>query len=180
LIAIPIASAAPAQAAAFSVTIANCTVSALSFSPSSTVGAGIGDTVVVTNNFGGPTLNTTLTGATGPASLAFGGNATFTPTSSSGTIAFANGSCSGTITFGGGGGGASAGSGAPAPVVQEFGLPASGTCAAAASKDLNWAGVPSGGWSVSWGQWMNGGRGGAVCTRTLTYSTLTSAWGVAS
>ena len=84
---------------------------------------------------------------------------------------------------GGGGGSSGAGgaaSGIPDPIVQEFGLPASGTCEAAASKDLNWAGVASGGWSVSWGQWMNGGKGGAVCTRTLFYSTVAQAWTVAA
>lgn len=88
------------------------------------------------------------------------------------------------ITFSGsGGGGASGGSSsgagsAPAPVVQEFGTPASGTCDAAASEDLNWAGVTSGGWSTSWAEWMNGGTGGAVCTRTLFYDTQASAWSV--
>ena len=64
--------------------------------------------------------------------------------------------------------------------MQEFGLPAAGTCDAAASKDLNWAGVASGGWSVSWGQWMNGGKGGVVCTRTLIYSTTQAKWTVAA
>lgn len=87
-----------------------------------------------------------------------------------------------TLTLGSsGGGGASSGAGsAPAPVVQEFGLPASGTCDAAASEDLNWAGVASGGWGVSWAQWMNGGTGGPVCTRTLFYDTTAASWAVQS
>ena len=37
-------------------------------------------------------------------------------------------------------------------------------------------GVTSGGWGESWAQWMNGGTGGAVCTRTLVYSTAQSRW----
>lgn len=41
----------------------------------------------------------------------------------------------------------------PAPHVQHFGAPADPTperCAATAPTGLNWSGVPSGGWSVSW------------------------------
>lgn len=58
----------------------------------------------------------------------------------------------------------------PAPVIQQFGKPAVGTCEAAAPAELNWSGVPGGGWGESWSQWMNAGTGGAVCTRTLVYS----------
>lgn len=61
-------------------------------------------------------------------------------------------------------------SSAPAPLVQQFGRPTSGTCNAAAPKDLDWAGVASGGWGESWAWWMNGGKGGAVCNRVLAYS----------
>jgi len=57
----------------------------------------------------------------------------------------------------------------PSAYVQQFGKPAAGTCDAAAPADLNWSGVASGGWAVSWSQWMNGGTGGTVCTRTLVY-----------
>ncbi len=32
------------------------------------------------------------------------------------------------------------------------------------------------GWSESWETWMNGGTGGAVCTRTLACSTSQGAW----
>lgn len=79
-----------------------------------------------------------------------------------------------------GGGGGSGGSGAtpgsgPAPLMQQFAKPASGTCDAAQPDGLNWSGVASGGWSESWAQWANGGRGGSVCTRTLGYS---SGWAV--
>ncbi len=65
---------------------------------------------------------------------------------------------------------------APAPVVQEFGKPAEATCDAAAPEGLNWAGVPSGGWGVTWAQWLNEGKGGAVCSRTLAYSGSLNAW----
>ncbi len=80
------------------------------------------------------------------------------------------------VVIGNGGGGNSASSSAPAPVVQEFGKPASGTCDAAQPAGLNWAGVSSGGWANSWSQWMNGGNGGFVCARTLIYSTTQAKW----
>lgn len=72
-----------------------------------------------------------------------------------------------------GGGGVTSG---PAPIVQQFGRPASGTCEAAASSALNWGGAQSGGWSESWAEWMNGGLGGAVCTRSLTFRSTTGTW----
>ena len=72
--------------------------------------------------------------------------------------------------------GSSSGVNAPAPVLQQFVQPATGTCTAAAPESLNWAQVPSGGWGVSWSQWANDGRGGAVCSRTLAYSTSANAW----
>lgn len=80
------------------------------------------------------------------------------------------------VTAGGAGGDSSS---TPAPIVQQFGVPQSITCEAAAPASLNWAGVGNGGWSQSWAQWMNGGKGGAVCTRTLVYSTAAARWVVA-
>lgn len=65
---------------------------------------------------------------------------------------------------------------APTAWIQQFGMPASGSCEDAAPADLNTAGVGSGGWGTSWAQWMNGGTGGAVCTRTLSY--VGSSWTV--
>jgi hypothetical protein len=59
---------------------------------------------------------------------------------------------------------------APANLLQQVGLPADGTCTSITDTTLNWAGVSSGGWASSWAQWMNGGKGGAVCNRTLVYS----------
>ena len=83
-----------------------------------------------------------------------------------------------TISADGGGGSSSgsASSSAPAPIFQQFGRPASGTCDGAAPATLNWSGVTSGGWGESWAQWVNGGNGGAVCTRTLNYSTSRGGW----
>lgn len=83
------------------------------------------------------------------------------------------------IGGGGGGGGSASSSSTPAPVIQEFGRPQTGTCDAAQPAGLDWAGVTSGGWANSWSQWMNGGTGGFVCTRTLVYNTAQSKWVVA-
>lgn len=67
---------------------------------------------------------------------------------------------------------------APPSIVQEFGKPSSTTCDVAAPSTLNWSAVDSGGWSESWGQWMNAGKGGAVCTRTLVYGISQGKWRV--
>lgn len=82
-----------------------------------------------------------------------------------------------------GGGGSNSGSSdtsgsAPAPVMQQFGLPASGKCEDGYSDSMNWSGVGNGGWGISWAQWVNGGTGGAVCTRTVMYDTSTAKWTV--
>ena len=63
-------------------------------------------------------------------------------------------------------------------VVQAVGMPASGVCTAITQTDLNWAGVQSGGWTAGWGDWLNGGKGGKACVRTLTYSNSTGTWSV--
>lgn len=84
-----------------------------------------------------------------------------------------------TVTIGSDGGGPSTDSPLatiPASIIQQFGKPAVGTCADAATADLNWPGLASGGWGESWAQWMNGGTGGAVCTRTLVYSNAQVRW----
>jgi hypothetical protein len=65
----------------------------------------------------------------------------------------------------------------PSDVLQQVGMPTGG-CIAVSDPALNWANVPPGGWGESWGQWANGGLGGSVCTRTLTYSTENAAWRV--
>ena len=68
------------------------------------------------------------------------------------------------------------GSPSPDPILQQFGKPASGTCTDAAPTHTQLPGAPSGGWGDSWAQWVNEGNGGAVCTRTLIYSTAQSRW----
>ena len=55
----------------------------------------------------------------------------------------------------------------PPDVMQQVGAPSAGTCATFSDSTLNWAGAPSGGWGTSWAQWVNDGRGGIVCTRSL-------------
>ncbi len=91
-----------------------------------------------------------------------------------------------TGSLGGGGGSGSSGGGSsssesasatPAPVVQQFGMSGSGTCDANQPAGLDWAGVPSGGWSRSWAQWVNDGKGGAVCSRTVLFAS--ESWTVA-
>ena len=67
---------------------------------------------------------------------------------------------------------------APADVMQQVGLPASGTCADIVRPDLNWSGVGSGGWSVSWAEWANEGAGGVVCGRTLYYRSGSGRWAI--
>jgi len=64
----------------------------------------------------------------------------------------------------------------PPDILQSVGLPASGNCVGIDDKDLNWAGATSGGWTASWAQWMNAGKGGAVCSRFLAFSPTTNTW----
>lgn len=65
------------------------------------------------------------------------------------------------------------------PVLQQFGKPPNGTCEEAAPLSLNWVGAEGGGWGESWAQWMNDGKGGSVCTRTLVFSNALDRWVVA-
>ena len=66
----------------------------------------------------------------------------------------------------------------PGNISQGYGLPASGTCANAATDapQASIPGAPTGGWKVGWGSWLNGGKGGAACVRVLVYSTSTNTW----
>lgn len=56
----------------------------------------------------------------------------------------------------------------PAPIVQQVGAPR-GTCDGVDDAGLSYGTGVRGGWSPSWAQWVNDGRGGAVCTRTLQW-----------
>ena len=185
--------AAPASAATIASTI-NCSGGTLS-ATSNNFAAGSSDSIVLTNATGVGLARTSASGVSGPVTLSAAGpfsTGTYSVTGSSGgSISYQqdpSGSCANatiTITFTGGGGGGGAGGGsssgsatssAPDPIVQQFGMPASGTCADTASESLNWGGASSGGWGESWAEWMHGGLGGAVCTRTLVYSTSSGAW----
>lgn len=66
----------------------------------------------------------------------------------------------------------------PEPIQQQFGKPKTGACDDAQPTGLNWGGVADGGWHESWAQWVNDGKGGAVCTRMLVYSTSLARWTV--
>ena len=186
--------AGPAQAADVPVT-ASCAGSTLAFSRNY-VAAVAGDRIQVENVDASAVLQKSGGSGTGGGALNLGpGNSgSYSVLTSPGTITFtvqAGPSCggaTGTLHFSPTGGGGESGdstessgtvSDAPPPVIQEFGKPASGTCADAAPATLNWAGVSSGGWGESWAQWMNGGLGGAVCSRTLVYSQSAEAWTVA-
>jgi len=65
---------------------------------------------------------------------------------------------------------------APAPVLQQFGLMSEVSCEESAPAELDLSGVSSGGWPSSWAQWVGGGAGGFVCTRTLSYQSGTDMW----
>lgn len=177
------------------ITVTACTVSSATTDSSTVSWTLASDTLTVTNNCstGGTATNLEVVKAVGAAltSLAAVGNGLSTATSPLGATgneirfyassAGVRGALLATVTAtspsGGGGGSSSSSAGsAPTPVVQQFGKPAVGTCDEAAPSTLNWANVSSGGWGESWSQWMNGGAGGFVCTRTLVYSTATAKW----
>ena len=188
VVASTIALASPASAVANTNVSVDCVGGAAVFSPTS-VTASAGDTITLTNATVNINWSISATGAT-PASgsLPTLGTVVLTMSSSGGGSVTATrqtgpGCTAATLTIsaggGGGGGGSSSGSAtpsAPDPIVQQFGRPASGTCADTASESLNWGGASSGGWGESWAEWMHGGLGGAVCTRTLVYSTSSGAW----
>ena len=72
--------------------------------------------------------------------------------------------------------GTSPASAAPAGYLQQVGVPAVGGCAAVIEPTLNLAGVPFGGWGLSWAQWINNGAGGPVCSRVLVLDTSAHDW----
>ena len=63
----------------------------------------------------------------------------------------------------------------PPPVLQQLPAPDSGSCDLTITT-YDWGGSSSGGWTKSWAQWANDGTGGAVCTRTLVYSSALRHW----
>ena len=179
-----VGAASSAHAANQSITV-TCSGGAPVFSPSEiTVGAS--DTVTLLNSSGGTlsitNINTTGTGLTWSAPPTWNDATTkvLTVTDRAGAGVSISGpaGCGGasTLGFGGGSDGTTANQSAPASILQQFGKPASSTCDAVAPESLNWSGVASGGWGESWSEWMNDGKGGAVCTRTLLFSTAQSKW----
>ena len=185
---------APAHAVVNNLSVQCSFFGDVSFSPSASItGAVAGDTVDIGALSGIQSVSVSLSGVTGPATVVRTDSfpVTYTISGSSPSymlvtvVSSLSGGCDGksaTLSINGGtpsSGGSSSASSAPAPVMQQFGKPASGTCDAAAPTTLNWAGVSSGGWGESWSEWMHGGLGGAVCTRTLVYSESAGAWTVA-
>jgi hypothetical protein len=55
----------------------------------------------------------------------------------------------------------------PGPYLQAYGSVEDPTCALTVAW-AKWPGVPDGGWHAGWGQWLDGGKGGAACLRTVT------------
>lgn len=174
--------AAPAFAVTNVPVTVTCVSTAFAFSTNN-FSADIGDTITLTNNTSAFQINVSGSGVTNTGVVnGSGGTRVLTVSSATGgQVSIVGGQClgTGTITFTASGGGSSSSlSSTPAPVVQEFGRPASGTCDAVQPAGLNWSGVPVGGWGQSWSQWMNEGRGGFVCTRTLVYSTTVGGWSI--
>jgi hypothetical protein len=176
--------ASPAHAADVTVTGSNAvpTVSPSSISVSSgstftVLNSGSDELAIYATGFTPATIDVAGSACVGvsPCTVAIGATVIFTVTAV-GTVGVGGGTF--TLVAGGGGGSSSSttSGSAPAPVVQQFGMPATGTCDEAQPEGLNWSGVTNGGWGISWAQWMNGGTGGAVCTRTLIYSTDQSKW----
>jgi len=64
----------------------------------------------------------------------------------------------------------------PPAIIQQVGMPPSGSCDDVVGTRFGSQTSIQGGWGQSWAQWMNNGLGGAVCTRTLVYSSLHSRW----
>ena len=177
---VPVSLASPAAASTvFSVNV-TCVGSTLTVTPNS-IPAAAGDLVDVTNGTGniisvaGTAINPN------PQSINNGLTQRVTVVTSPAfaTVQSFSGSCAGTqgLQFTGGGSSSDLTSTSiPAPIVQQFGRPAFGTCDGAAPATLNWSAVTNGGWGESWAEWMNAGSGGAVCTRTLIYSAAQSRW----
>jgi hypothetical protein len=178
---VPVTLASPVAASTvFSVNV-TCVGSTLTVTPNS-IPAAAGDLVAITNGTGA-TINVAGTAINpNPRSINNGSTQQVTVVTSP-AIAVVNsfgGSCIGSnqgLQFTGGSSTSDLPSTSiPAPIVQQFGKPSTGSCDAVALESLNWSGVTSGGWGESWAQWMNGGNGGSVCTRTLIYSTSQSKW----
>lgn len=67
----------------------------------------------------------------------------------------------------------------PADILQQIPMPDAGDCSAVVDDHVGYETGLSGGWQTAWGEWMNDGSGGWVCSRTLTYSDRFGRWVVA-
>lgn len=179
---VPVSLASPAAASAvFSVNV-TCVSGTLTVTPNS-IPAAAGDFVDVTNGSGDIITVAGTAISPNPQSINNGSTQRVTVVTSPAfaTVNYFGVSCNANqgLQFTGDGSSSDLTSTSlPAPIVQQFGKPASVMCDAVAPESLNWSGIASGGWGESWAEWMNGGRGGAVCTRTLVYSTTQSRWTV--
>ena len=61
-------------------------------------------------------------------------------------------------------------------VQQQIGEVGTNSCSKIDDSTLGFGTEVHGGWTMSWAQWANGGAGGSVCTRTLTYEVNSSRW----
>lgn len=114
-----------------------------------------------------------------PNCAAFSGIPVSITVTQEGRLAFWTGTFIGYITISSGSGSSptvTEHNSAPAPIVQQFAKPVAGECDAAQPAGLDWSGVASGGWTESWAQWANAGKGGTVCTRMLEYSSALGRW----
>jgi len=64
----------------------------------------------------------------------------------------------------------------PPSIIQQVGLPPTGTCEDVIDGMFGTQTFIPGGWGQSWARWMNSGLGGAVCTRMLVYSNAQGRW----
>ena len=64
----------------------------------------------------------------------------------------------------------------PPAIIQQVGLPPSGVCDDVVDGMFGTQTYVRGGWTRSWATWMNGGLGGAICTRMLVYSNAQGRW----
>jgi hypothetical protein len=66
----------------------------------------------------------------------------------------------------------------PTQIVQQVGMPATGTCDAIEDAQLKYGTELVGGWTPSYAEWPRDGMGGPVCTRTLYYDPNTEVWSI--
>lgn len=64
----------------------------------------------------------------------------------------------------------------PAPILQQLPANTDGSCTALADQSVSYGTGLAGGWHGAWAQWANAGKGGPVCSRTLTFSPFFNRW----